>query len=91
MKTDPESNDWIANRRCHDGIAHEDLLTELRARRLWNQLVNDMGQLMVLANSIMGRDFITLLRPLIPQEAGFVSGSSRRDPTAFRLVRVLTE
>jgi len=75
MKTDPESNDWIANWRCNGGIAHEDLPTGLRTRRLRNQLINDMGQSMVLANRVIGRDFITLLHPLIPQEAGFVSSS----------------
>ncbi len=44
MKTQSKSNDWTVNRQCNGVIAHEDPPTELRARRLWNQLVNDMGR-----------------------------------------------
>lgn len=43
MKTDPENNNWTMNRQCNGVIVHENLPTELRARRLWHQLVNDMG------------------------------------------------
>lgn len=41
MKTNLESNDWTVNGQCNGVIVHEDLPTESRARRVWNQLVND--------------------------------------------------
>ncbi|MFA6562006.1 MAG: hypothetical protein WCV00_08900 [Verrucomicrobiia bacterium] len=44
MKTKSESTDWKEKGQCHGVIVHEDLPTELRAKRLWSQLVHDMGQ-----------------------------------------------
>ena len=43
MKTSAESNERMVNRQCTALIVHEDQATELRARRLWNELVHDMG------------------------------------------------
>jgi len=44
MSTQSESNDWIVSRPCNSVIVHDDLPTELRARKLWNHLVSDAGQ-----------------------------------------------
>lgn len=43
MKTQFESTDCDLKGQCHSVIVHEDLPTELRARRLWRELVHDMG------------------------------------------------
>ncbi|OHE78707.1 MAG: hypothetical protein A2107_08685 [Verrucomicrobia bacterium GWF2_62_7] len=44
MNTQSESYEWTVNRRFNSVIVHEDLPTEQRARRLWDHLLNDMGQ-----------------------------------------------
>ena len=44
MKNNSESTDRDENRHRYGVIVHEDLETELRAKRLWNELVHDMGQ-----------------------------------------------
>ena len=44
MKNNSESIDKDDHRHRYGVIVHEDPATELRARRLWNELVHDMGQ-----------------------------------------------
>jgi hypothetical protein len=44
MKNDTENTRWSEKGRCHSVIVHEDLPTELRAKRLWRKLVHDMGR-----------------------------------------------
>jgi hypothetical protein len=44
MKTEAENTGVDEKGRCYSVIVREDLPTELRARRLWRELVHDMGQ-----------------------------------------------
>lgn len=43
MRTETELTGWDEKGQCRSAIVCEDLPTELRARRLWRELVHDMG------------------------------------------------